>query len=76
MAEVGLVAFARIARRVAEAVVPAYKGKYSKRVFTQLVFVICLRAPETTCNTCGIVLRLPLQVGQLCRLLGLDSKPH
>ena len=34
MAEVGLVAFARIARRVAEAVIPAYKSKYSKRVFT------------------------------------------
>jgi hypothetical protein len=35
MAEVGLVAFAQIARQVAEAVVPAYKSKYSKRVFTQ-----------------------------------------
>jgi hypothetical protein len=30
---VGLVAFARIARRVTEAVVPAYKSRYSKRVF-------------------------------------------
>jgi hypothetical protein len=51
MAEVGLVAFARIARRVAEAVVPAYKSKHSKRVFTQLVFVICLRAPECVLRT-------------------------
>ena len=48
MAEVGLVAFARIARRVAEAVVPAYKSKYSKRVFTQpqLLAVLCLMRYE------------------------------
>ena len=48
MAEVGLVAFARIARRVAEAVVPAYKSKYSKRMFTQpqLLAVLCLMRYE------------------------------
>ena len=48
MAEVGLVTFARTARRVAEAVVPAYKSKYSKRVFTQpqLLAVLCLMRYE------------------------------
>ena len=48
MAEVGLVAFARIAPRVAEAVVPTYKSKYSKRVFTQpqLLAVLCLMRYE------------------------------
>ncbi len=48
MAEAGLVAFAQIARQVAEAVVPAYKSKYSKRVFTQpqLLAVLCLMRYE------------------------------
>jgi hypothetical protein len=48
MAEVRLVAFAWIARRVAEAVVPAYKSTYSKRVFTQpqLLAVLCLMRYE------------------------------
>lgn len=44
MAEVGLVVFARIAPRVAAAAVPAYKSKYSKRIFAQpqLLAVLCL----------------------------------
>ncbi len=48
MAEVGLVTFAQVARQVAEAVVPAYKSKYSKRVFTQpqLLAVLCLMRYE------------------------------
>ena len=48
MAEAGLVAFAQIARQVAEAVIPAYKSKYSKRVFTQpqLLAVLCLMRYE------------------------------
>src|SRR5688500_12382564 len=48
MAEVGLVPFAQTALRVAAAVLPAYRSKYSKRVFTQpqLLAVLCLMRYE------------------------------
>ena len=44
MAEVGLVPFARTARSVAEAVLPAQRSTCSKRVFTQppLLAILCL----------------------------------
>ena len=48
MAEVGLVPFARTARSVAEAVLPAQRSKFSKRVFTQpqLLAILCLMRYE------------------------------
>jgi IS5 family transposase len=48
MAEVGLVQFARVAREVAEAALPSYGSKYSKRRFTQpqLVAILCLMRYE------------------------------
>src|ERR687885_2170021 len=48
MAEVGLVQFAQVAREVAEAAVPSYRSKYSKRRFTQpqLLAILCLMRYE------------------------------
>ncbi len=48
MAEVGLVRFARVALEVAEAVLPDYRTKSSKRTFTQpqLLAVLCLMRYE------------------------------
>ena len=48
MAEVGLVRFARVALGVAEAVLPDYRSKFSKHVFTQpqLLAVLCLMRYE------------------------------
>jgi hypothetical protein len=75
MAEVGLVAFARIARRVAEAVIPAYKSKYSKRVFTQpqLLAVLCLmRYEDWTFREAEVRLA---EHGELRAALGLARTP-
>jgi hypothetical protein len=48
MAEIGLVVFARVARTAAEAAIPAYRSKFSKRQFTQpeLLTVLCLMRYE------------------------------
>lgn len=48
MAEVGLVRFARVALGVAEAVLPDYRTKFSKHVFTQpqLLAILCLMRYE------------------------------
>lgn len=48
MAEVGLVRFARVARQVAAAVLPAYRTPFSKHVFTQpqLLAIPCLMRDE------------------------------
>jgi hypothetical protein len=48
MAEVGLLRFARVALEGAEAVLPAYRTKFSKRTFTQpqLLAVVCLMRYE------------------------------
>ena len=48
MAEVGLVRFAEVALGVAEAVLPDYRTKFSKHVFTQpqLLAILCLMRYE------------------------------
>src|SRR5579859_2821090 len=48
MAEVGLVRFAHVAREVAEAVLPSYRSKYSKHLYTQpaLLAILCLMRYE------------------------------
>jgi hypothetical protein len=48
MAEVGLVRFAQVAREVAETVLPSYRSKFSKHLFTQpsLLAVLCLMRYE------------------------------
>jgi hypothetical protein len=48
MAEVGLVRFAHVAREVAETVLPSYRSKYSKHLFTQpsLLAILCLMRYE------------------------------
>jgi hypothetical protein len=48
MAEVGLVHFARVTLRVVEEVLPAYRSKFSKHMFTQpqLFSVLCLMCYE------------------------------
>jgi hypothetical protein len=44
MAEVGLVGFAKVALDVARSVLPDYRSKFSKYVFTQLqlLAIVCL----------------------------------
>lgn len=48
MAEVGLVRCAQVAREVAEAMLPTYRSKYSKHLFTQpwLLAILCLMRYE------------------------------
>jgi Transposase domain (DUF772) len=48
MAEVGLVTFARIALRVGQAALPAYRSKFSKHRFQQpqLLAILCLMRYE------------------------------
>jgi hypothetical protein len=48
MAEVGLVRLARVAREVAESVLPLYSHPRSKRLYTQpqLVAILCLMRYE------------------------------
>lgn len=48
MAEVGLVGFARVALEVARSVLPDYRSKFSKHVFTQpqLLAIVCLMRYE------------------------------
>ncbi len=48
MVEVGLVRFAQVAREVAETVLPSYRSKYSKHLFTQpaLLAILCLMRYE------------------------------
>jgi hypothetical protein len=48
MAEVGLVHFARIVLEIAEAVLPDYRSKFSKHMFTQpqLLAILCLMRYE------------------------------
>ena len=48
MAEVGLVRFARIALKIAEAALPDYRSKFSKHTFTQpqLLAILCLMRYE------------------------------
>jgi hypothetical protein len=48
LAEVGLVGFARVALDVARSVLPDYRSKFSKHVFTQpqLLAVVCLMRYE------------------------------
>ena len=48
MAEVGLIGFARVALGVVEAVLPDYRTKFSKHVFTQpqLLAILCLMRYE------------------------------
>ena len=48
MAEIGLVRFAQVAMEIATASMPAYRSKFSKRLYTQpqLLAVLCLMADE------------------------------
>ena len=48
MAEVGLVKFAAVALRVGQAVLPAYRSKFSKHCFQppQLLAILCLMRDE------------------------------
>lgn len=75
MAEVGLVGFARVALDVARSVLPDYRSKFSKHVFTQpqLLAVVCLMRYE------GWTLRKAevrlAEHRELRGALGLDKAP-
>ena len=75
MAEVGLVLFARVAMEVATAVVPFYRTKFSKRLFTQpqLLVVLCLmRYEDWTFREAEVRLR---EHAELREALGLSRTP-
>ena len=76
MAEVGLVRFARVALEVAEAVLPDYRTKFSKRTFTQpqLLAVLCLmRYEDWTLRKTEV--RLAEHGEELRSALGLGKAP-
>lgn len=75
MTEVGLVRFARVALEVAEAVLPNYRTKFSKRTFTQpqLLAVVCLmRYEDWTLRKAEVRLA---EHGELRSALGLHKAP-
>ena len=75
MAEVGLVGFAKVALDVARSVLPNYRSKFSKHIFTQpqLLAVVCLMRYE------GWTLRKAevrlAEHGELREALELDKAP-
>ena len=75
MAEVGLVGFAKVALDVARSVLPDYRSKFSKHIFTQpqLLAVVCLMRYE------GWTLRKAevrlAEHGELREALELDKAP-
>jgi hypothetical protein len=76
MAEVGLVRFAKVAMEIAEAILPAYRSKFSKHTFTQpqLLAVLCLmRYEDWTLRKAEV--RLAEQHGELRDALGLRKVP-
>ena len=75
MAEVGLVPFARIALQVAKAVLPRYRGRFSKHQFNQpqLLAVLCLmRYEDWTFREAEVRLSEHCELRQA---LGLGSVP-
>jgi hypothetical protein len=75
MAEVGLVTFARVALRVGQTVLPAYRSKFSKHRFTQpqLLAMLCpMRYEDWTFREAEV------RLAEHCELraaLGLDYVP-
>ncbi len=75
MAEIGLVRFARVALRVAGAVLPNYRTKFSKHTFAQpqLLAVVCLmRYEDWTLRKTEVRLA---EHGELRNALGLRKAP-
>lgn len=75
MPEIGLVHFARVARQVAEATLPAYRTRYSKHTFTQpaLLAVLCvMRYEDWTYRETEVRL---MEHHELCEALGLSRVP-
>lgn len=75
MAEVGLVPFARVAMEVTTAALPAYRSKFSKRLFSQpqLLAVLCLmRYEDWTFRETEVRLR---EHSELRAALGLERVP-
>src|SRR5688572_32017338 len=75
MAEVGLVKFATVALRVGQAVLPAYRSKFSKHRFQQpqLIAILCLmRYEDWTFREAEVRLA---EHAELRRALGLQRVP-
>lgn len=75
MSEIGLVAFATDALRIATAVIPSYRSKFSKRLFTQpqLLSILCLmRYEDWTFREAEVRLS---EHSELRRALQLDRVP-
>ena len=76
MAEVGLVRFAKVAIEIAEAILPAYRSKFSKHTFTQpqLLALLCLmRYEDWTLRKAEVRLA---EHGELRDALGLRKVPE
>ena len=76
MAEVGLVRFAKVAMEIAEAILPAYRSKFSKHTFTQpqlLAVLWLMRYEDWTLRKAEV--RLAEQHGELRDALGLRKVP-
>ena len=76
MAEVGLVRFAKVAMEIAQAILPAYRTKFSKHTFTQpqLLAVLCLMRYEDWTLLRKAEVRLA-EHGELPDALGLGKVP-
>ncbi len=75
MAEVGLVTFARLALKIATAVLPRYRTRFSKHQFTQpqLLAILCvMRYEDWTFREAEVRMR---EHGELRRALGLRHAP-
>jgi hypothetical protein len=75
MSEVGLVHFARLALEVGEAILPYYRSKFSKHIFTQpqLMAILCLMSYEDwTLRKAEIRLS---EHGELRNIQGLRKAP-
>jgi hypothetical protein len=75
MSEVGLVRFACVAHAVASDVLPRYKTRYSKHVFTQpqlLALLLLMRFEDWTFRETEVRLR---EHGELREALGLERTP-
>jgi hypothetical protein len=75
MAEIGLVAFSKVALEIAQAAMPLYRSKFSKRQFTQpqLLAILCLmRYEDWTFREAEVRLA---EHRELRRALGLTATP-
>jgi len=70
------VALARTALAAAQAAIPAYSSKYSRKDFTQHQLVACLMLKTFFCTDYRGIIALLEDFSDLRRVLGLKEVPH